>query len=110
MDLPVTVAERHEVTFVAPIEDSRARILLHLAPQEGNEVVPVEMDLEGLAANLVAFLNFLDDIRLARRCQQGWQHVLVREDVVGDCARLDDTWPPDGARRAPSAFPVCVLL
>src|SRR6516165_2897285 len=110
MDLPVAVTERHEVTFITPIEDSGARILLHLACQEWNEVVPVEMDLEGLAPSLVAFLNFLDDIRLARCCQQGWQHVLVREDVVGDCARLDDARPPDGARHAPSAFPVCVLL
>src|SRR5580693_190542 len=110
MDLPVAVAERHQVAFVTPVEDSRARILLYLARQEGNEVVPVEMDLEGLGASLVAFLNFLDDIRLARRCQQRWQHVLVREDVIGDCARLDDTRPPDGARHAPSAFPVRVLL
>src|SRR6516164_513916 len=104
VDLPVAVAERHEVTFVTPIEDSRARILLHLTRQEWNEVVSVEMDLEGLGASLVAFLNFLDDIRLARRCQQRWQHVLVREDVVGDCARLDDARPPDGTRQAPSQF------
>src|SRR6516165_4398764 len=110
MDLPVAVAERHEVTFITPIEDSRARVLLHLTPQEWNEVVSVEMDLEGLGASLVAFLNFLDNIRLARRCQQRWQHVLVREDVVRDCARLDDARPPDGARHAPSALPVRVLL
>src|SRR5580704_11532449 len=110
MDLPVAVAERHQVTFVTPVEDSRARILLHLARQERNEVVPVEMDLEGLGTGMVAFLNFLDNIRLARRCQQGWQHVVVREDFVGDCARLDDARPSDGAGNAPSTFPVRVLL
>jgi hypothetical protein len=59
---------------------------------------------------LVAFLNFLDDIRLARRCQQGWQHVVVREDVVGETVpglMTPGHLMADGTRQAPSQFVSC---
>ena len=59
---------------------------------------------------LVAFLNFLDDIRLARRCQQGWRHVVVREDVIGETVpglMTPGHLMAHGTRQAPSQFVSC---
>ena len=43
-------AQRHQVAVVAPVEEALARILLHLALQERQQVVAVDVDLEGLVA------------------------------------------------------------
>src|SRR6516165_2702307 len=110
MDLPLPVADCHQVAFVTPVKESWTRTLLHLALEERNKVEPVEMDLEALGARLMAFLYLLDNIRLARRCQQGRQHVLVREDLVIYRARLDDARPPDRAWHTPTTLPVGVLF
>src|SRR5208282_5459608 len=110
VDLPVAVAKRHQVTFVAPVEEAWPRVLLHLALPMGHKVETVEIDFEGLVAGLVALLAFLDDVRLSGSRQQRRQHVLVRIDLVGDCTRIDDARPPDRAGYAPAAIPVRVLL
>src|ERR1700753_199985 len=110
MDLPVAVADRHQVAFVAPIEESRPRVVLRVALEEGHQVEPVEVDLEVFGAGLVAFLDFFDDVRLAGGRKERRQHVLVREDFVVDGAWLDDARPPYHAWHAPSALPVGVLF
>ena len=68
------------------------------------------MDLPGLAVGLVALLQLLDDVRLARRRQQRRQPVFLREDVVDDRARLDHARPADEHRHAEAAFPGRALL
>ena len=81
-----------------------------LAGERVGEVVAVEMDLEGLVADLHALEQLLLHVGHAGGGQQRGQHVFVREDVVEDGAGLDDAGPADGARHAVAAFPVAVLL
>src|SRR5262249_6151863 len=61
-DLPLVDAHREQVTVVAPVEELVPRRFFHLAPEEGYEVVAVEVDLEALAPGLTALLAALDDI------------------------------------------------
>ena len=103
-------AHRQQVAVVAPVEEALAGVLLHLALQEGQQVVAVDVDLEGLVAGLVALLELLDDVGLAGGSQQRRQHVGVGEDLVGHRPRLDDAGPADGAGHTPAALPVGVLL
>ena len=58
-------AQRHQIAVVAPVQEALARVLLHLALHEGQQVVAVDVNLEGLVAGLVALLELLDDVRLA---------------------------------------------
>ncbi len=103
-------AQRHQVAVVAPVQEALARVLLHLALQEGQQVVAVDVDLEGLVAGLVALLELLDDVGLAGGRGQRRQHVGVREHLVGHGSRLDHAGPADRARHAPAALAVGVLL
>ncbi len=63
-----------------------------------------------LSPTLWPFFDLLDDVRLTGGGEQGREHVLVREDLVRDRARLDVPGPADQARHAPPALPVRVLL
>ena len=65
-DLPVFEAQRKEIAVVTPVEEPFARILLDLAFEERQQVVAVDMDLEALVAGLVALLELLDRVGLAR--------------------------------------------
>jgi hypothetical protein len=47
-NLPLVDANGEEVAVVAPIEELFARRYLHLAFEEGHEVIAVEVDLERL--------------------------------------------------------------
>ena len=109
-DLVLLDAQRHQVAVVAPVDEALARRLLLLAREERHEVVAVEVDLEGLAADLVALLHLLDEVGLAGGGREGRDEVLQRADVVDDAAGLDDAGPAHDARHAPAAFPVGVLL
>src|SRR5215467_12771105 len=108
--LPLVVAQRHQVTVVAPVEELLARVLRDVTLEVRHQIVAVEVDLERLVPRPVAGLDLVHDARLASRREDRGQHVLVGEDVVGNGAGLDDPGPADDARYAPAALPVGVLL
>ena len=66
--------------------------------------------LKVLPAGLVALLELLDDVGLARRGEERRQPVVVLDDLVGDDARRDLARPAHQQRHAERAFPVRVLL
>jgi hypothetical protein len=51
--LPFVDADCDQLTVVIPIDEILARRLLHVALEKGDEIEAVEMDLEGLAADLI---------------------------------------------------------
>ena len=110
LQLPLTVAQRREVAVVGPVEELPARRLLLLALEVRQQVVAVEVDLVVAAHGRVAREQLLLDVGLADRGQQRRQHVLVREHVVVDRARLDHARPSDQGRNPVAAFPLGVLL
>ena len=110
MDLPVAVAKRHQVAVVTPVQEARAWVLLHFALPIGQQIEPVDVDLEGFLPGRVSLLELRHDVGLPGRSHERGEHVLMREDVVADSARLDHTRPPDHAGHAPAALPVGVFL
>ncbi len=107
-DLPPVVAQAREVAVVGPVEEGAAR-------GRGRRpavalIVPVEMDLEGLAAGVVALQELVDDVRLPRARHQRRQPVLAREDPVISVCGLGHAGPAHDRRNAVAAFPVAVLL
>ena len=64
-DLPVVVSQSPDVAVVGEVDEALARALFLLAGQIGKQVVTVDVDLEGLVADLVALLQLLHDIGLA---------------------------------------------
>src|SRR5262249_47747786 len=108
--LPLVVAERHQVAVVAPVEELLARRFLDVTLEVRDQVVAIKVDFERPVPRPVTGLGLGHDVRLAGRGQQCRQHVLVSDELVGDCARLDDSRPADDARHAPAALPVGALL
>src|SRR5262249_33932782 len=99
-----------EFTALPEVEDLLTRALLHLAPEEWQEVVAVDVDLPGLAIRLVPLLQLLDDVGFTRRGQERRQPVFLRKDFVDDRAGLDHTWPSDEHGHAEAALPRRSLL
>jgi hypothetical protein len=64
-ELPVRDAHRKQFTVVAPIEELLAWGFFQLAFEVGNQVVAIEVALEGPAIGGVPLLGFLDDVRFA---------------------------------------------
>ena len=85
-------------------------LLLDLAGQVRQQVVAVDVHLEGLVADRVAGLQLLDDVRLAGGGEERRQPVVVLDDLVRDDAGRDLAGPADQLRDAERAFPVRVLL
>src|SRR5206468_11875156 len=85
-------------------------ILLRLSLPSRQQVVAVDVDLEGLLAGLVSLLELLDHVRVTRRRGERREHVLMGVEIVRDRSRLDDAGPADRARHAPAALEVRVLL
>src|SRR5271156_2393688 len=110
MDLPVAIAKRHQVAVVTPVEETRARILLHFTLPIGEQIESVDIDLEGLLTGAIALLELRHDVRLPGRSQESGEHVLVRENVVVDNPCLDHTGPPDQAGHSPCTLPIRVFL
>ena len=108
-DLPLVVAQCDQRTVVVPVEELLARAW-RLAADGGREVVAIEVDLEGLLADLHALEQLLLHAGHTRDRHDRRQHVLVGEDVVVDRAGLDVAGPADRAGHAVAAFPVLVLL
>src|SRR5882762_7800870 len=108
--LPVFVAQRHQVAVIAPVEELLARPFPALALEVRQQVVAVQVDLEGPVSHAVALPQLGSDVRIADRGEERRQHVLVGGDVVDERPRLDHPGPTDDARHPPGALPVRVLF
>src|SRR6266850_6397020 len=108
--LPVFVAQRHQVAVIAPVEELLARPFPALALQIRQQVVAIEVDLEGLVSRAVALPQLDADVGIADRGEERRQHVLVGGDLVDERPRLDHPGPTDDARHPPGALPVRVLF
>src|SRR5262252_9406786 len=110
-DLPVVEAHAENIAVVAEVHEKLARALLLFAGEVGKEVQTINVVLKCLPIRLVtSFLQLSDDIRLACHSQEGWQPVVMWDDLIRDGARLDLAGPADDHRHSEGTFPVCVLL
>ena len=109
-DLPVVDADRVEVGIVVEVEDLAARRLFHLALEERQEVVAVEVVLEGLAAGRVSLKELLLHIRNARGREERGHPILVGHDLVVDRAGLEHAGPTGEGGHAHTALPGRALL
>src|SRR4030095_15403017 len=74
-NLPVFVAQRDDIAIVVDVDELLASTALLLSREVGQLVIPIEMDLEGLASGLMTLEQLVLDIRLARHRPQGGQPV-----------------------------------
>ena len=98
---------------VVEVEESAPRAVFDLAHQVRQQVEPVDVDLVlgvSVGPGLVALLQLVADVGIARRGEQRGQPVVVLDDVVGYAARLDLSGPADQLRHPVRALPVGVLL
>src|SRR5260221_12451506 len=110
MDLPVAVAKRQQVAVVTPVQEAWAWVLFPFALPIGEQIEPVDIDLERLLPGRVSLLELRRDVRLPGRSYQRGEHVLMGEDVVADSTRLDHTRPADHAGHSPGPLPVSIFL
>ncbi len=54
--LPIVIAQPHQIAIIGEVDDALARSLFHLAGEVRQEILPVNMHLEGLVASLVSLL------------------------------------------------------
>src|SRR5271166_5686091 len=67
------------------------------------------MDLVGAVAELLAFFKFIDDVRVAGRCNEGRKPVEAGYDPVFNLARRHLARPADDARHAEPSLKPCSL-
>jgi hypothetical protein len=104
-DFRVADANRNELAIIVPIEKIHARRFLHLAFEERDEIITVEMDLKGLVADLGAFQTFGNDVEIT--CSsKGRDQIVVLEHLIIDGAGLDRAGPAVDHGHAICAFPV----
>ena len=96
--LPVVVAQAKQVALVAEVEELLARIFRGLAGQVRQQVVAVEMHLEGLVADFHALEELLFHVGNARSREERGHPVEVRHDAVVDRAGLDVAGPAASSR------------
>ena len=84
------IAQAGEVAVVSPVKEL-VTLIGTLGGQELALVIAIEMDLEGLAASVVALEKLGLDVRGAGCCNQGWYPVLGGEYVIELYARLNDS-------------------
>ena len=109
-DLPVAHADGQDVAVVADIEEELPGAFLRLAAQVGQHVEAVEMNLEGLVADLVALQQLGRDVRLSSGGEESRQPVLMADDTVQHRARLNLARPAHERGDPPAAFPIGVLF
>src|SRR5690349_23248086 len=91
--LPVLEPERDQITVVGEVEETTPRTVLDLAGQVRQQVEPVDVNLVLNVSDLVALLQLLADVGVARSSEQGGQPVMVLDDLVGYAACGDSPWP-----------------
>ena len=72
-NLPRANADGEQIAIVAPVQKFLARRFLHLTLEKRNQVVTIEVDLEGLAAHGVALGALGHDIGIAGCGAESWQ-------------------------------------
>src|SRR6185503_12849753 len=77
MNLPLLVAQGHQIAIVTPIEEHFPWVLLRLTFQERQQIKTVDVDLEGLVARLMSLLELLNDVGFSRYRRKRGQHVRV---------------------------------
>ena len=92
------------VAIVGEVDEALAWAVVHLAGQVRQQVVAVDVHLEGLVAGLVALLELVDDVGVAGGGEERRQPVVVLDDLVRHDARSDPARPADqlGNPEAPS--------
>ncbi len=109
-DLPVLHPDAEDVAVVAHIEEDVPWALLRFAGEIRQHVHPVDVDLKGLVAHLVAVEKLGRDIRLSGGGEQRRQPVLMADDAVQHRARLELARPAHEGWHPPATLPVGVLL
>src|SRR5262249_8690565 len=109
-NFPIVVANGVQVSGLVKIENLMTGTLLFLALEEGQEIVSVEVLLEGLIANFVAVGHLLHHVWIAGSRQQRRHPVLMGDDVVVDNPGFDDAGPAHEQWNAETAFPGCAFL
>ena len=108
--LEVVVAHRHQVAFVAEIEELLTRIFRGLAGQVRQQVVAVEMHFESRVADLHALHELLFHVGNARGREECGHEIQVRHNAVVNRAGFDVARPFHHRGHPVGAFPVGVLL
>ena len=75
-DLPVVNSNGNQLAVVVPVEELPARVL-RFSFEERHKVVAVEVDLEGLVADLSALADLLNNVRVAAGCGKSGDQVVV---------------------------------
>src|SRR4030042_6289399 len=107
--LPLVVAKRQQIAVVAEVKELMPWAG-RLAGEGVGDVVSVEMDLEGLVADLHTLEQLLLRVGHANRRHDRRDHIFVGQDVVEDSAGLDDPRPTNRTGDAEAAFPVGSLF
>src|SRR5262249_43248722 len=106
------LTDKRELVIIDPHRADRAfakiknlvTIGLAFARKHGQLVVAVQMVLVISAVNLLALLEFLDDIRIASRGNKGREPVEAGHEAVLHRVRRDVAGPTSDARHAEAAF------
>src|SRR5258705_13744453 len=109
-DLPVLRPDAQYVTVVGEVNHSTARALVRLAGEVRQQVEPVDVDLVGHVAGLVAGLELLDNLRIPGGRQERRQPIMVLYNLIGYRAGLDLSGPADHFGNPERPFPVAGLL
>src|SRR5262249_22272681 len=109
-NFPIVVANGVQVSSLVKIENLMTGTLLFLALEEGQEIVSVEVLLEGLIANFVPVGHLLYHVWIAGSRQQRRHPVLMGDDVVVDNPGFDDAGPARQQWNTEPAFPGRSLL
>ena len=110
VQLVVAVAHGQQIEVVGEVPQYLPPALVFLAGQVGKLVVAVQVVLEGPSRGAVAFLEFVGDVGIAGRRDQGGEPVQAGKNFVGDLSRLDMPGPAHQGRDPEAAFPAGVLL
>src|SRR5262245_7604729 len=109
-NFPVLDTNRHQVAVVAPIKKSLARRFFGLALEERDEVVPIEVYLEGSTSHFVSLTQLFHNLRLTGCGCKRRNEVFMSAHVIDDRSGPDDAGPANDTWHAKCALPVRVLL
>jgi hypothetical protein len=71
-DLPIVVAQRHELLVVVDVEKPLSRTLFYLAGEIRHQVMAIEVDLVGCVPNRIALHQLFGDLGIASHRQDRW--------------------------------------
>ena len=80
--LQVITAQRSNIAIIGELNEPLARALFFFPGQGGQQIIAVEMNLEGLANSLVALLQLRGNFRLAGNRKDCREPVQMADDLV----------------------------